>query len=158
MGLLDSLVGALGQGGAANPQGDLLKMLIGMLSQGGAEAGSGAAASGGPGGLAGLGGLGGLLEAFARNGLGHVADSWVGSGQNLPVSADQLSQVLGSERIGQMANQLGVNQGDLLGQLVQLLPQVVDKVTPQGQVPQGDLSAQLGGVDLGKMLGSLLRG
>jgi len=152
MGLLDSLVGALGQGGAANPQGDLLKMLIGMLSQGGAEAGSGAAAPGG------LGGLGGLLEAFARNGLGHVADSWVGSGQNLPVSADQLSQVLGSERVGQMANQLGLNPGDLLGQLVHLLPQVVDKVTPQGQVPQGDLAAQLGGVDLGKMLGSLLRG
>ncbi|HOL36477.1 MAG TPA: YidB family protein [Rubrivivax sp.] len=152
MGLLDSLVGALGQGGAANPQGDLLKMLIGMLSQGGAEAGSGAAAPGG------LGGLGGLLEAFARNGLGHVADSWVGSGQNLPVSADQLSQVLGSERVGQMANQLGLNPGDLLGQLVHLLPQVVDKVTPQGQVPQGDLAAQLGGMDLGKMLGSLLRG
>ena len=151
MGLLDSLVGALGQGGSANnPQAALLNAIVGMLAQGGGQAGGGGASGG-------IGGLSGLVEAFARNGLGHVADSWVGSGQNLPVSADQLSQVLGNERVGQMANQLGVNPGDLLGQLSHMLPQVVDKLTPQGQVPQGDLASQLGSLDLGGLLGGLLK-
>ncbi len=154
MGLLDSIVGALGQaqGDAAAPQGDLLGAIVGMLAGG---AGSAASAGGAAG--AGLGGLAGLVEAFARNGLGHVADSWVGTGQNLPVSADQLAQVLGSERIAGMAGQLGLNQGDLLGQLSHLLPQVVDKLTPQGQVPQGDLASQLGAGDLAGLLGGLLK-
>jgi len=149
MGLLDSIAGALGQtqGGTAAPQGDLLGAIVGML----------AGKAGGAGSAGGLGGLAGLVEAFARNGLGHVADSWVGTGQNLPVSADQLTQVLGSERIAGMASQLGLDQGDLLGQLGHMLPQVVDKLTPQGQVPQGDLASQLGSLDLGGLLGGLLK-
>lgn len=148
MGLLDSVLGGLlggGSGGQANPQAALISAIVGMLGQGG-----GAGAQGG----GGLGGLGGLVEAFTRNGMGDVAKSWVGTGQNLPVSPEQLSQVLGSGTIGNMASQLGMNQGDLLGQLSQMLPQVVDKLTPQGQIPQGDL----GGMgDLAGMLGGLLR-
>lgn len=159
MGLLDSLIGALGQGGGgANPQADLLNAIVGMLGQGGGQAaGIGGSGAGAGTASAGLGGLAGLVEAFARNGLGHVAGSWVGTGQNLPVSADQLTQVLGSDRIGQMASQLGLNQGDLLGQLSHMLPQVVDKLTPQGQVPQGDLASALGGGELGNLLGGLLQ-
>lgn len=151
MGLLDSVLGGmLGGGGNAqsNPQAALISAIIGMLGQGGG-AGAQAGAQG-----AGFGGLGGLVEAFARNGMGDVAKSWVGTGQNLPVSPDQLGQVLGGGTIDNMASQLGMNQSDLLGQLSQMLPQVVDRLTPNGQVPQGDL----GGMgDLAGMLGGLLR-
>ena len=145
MGLLDSVIGALGQGkGGANPQAALISAIVGMLNQGGASQGGGA----------GGGGLAGLVEQFSRGGLGDVAKSWVGSGQNLPVSADQLGQVLGGDTVSKMAGELGLNSGDLLGQLSQMLPQVVDQLTPQGKIPQGDL----GGMgDLAGMLGGLLR-
>jgi len=169
MGLLDSVIGALGQGagGQPNPQAALISAIVGMLAQGGSGGGSGglggmlgsalggaAQGGGGAGGLGGLGGLAGLVEQFSRNGMGDVAKSWVGTGQNLPVSPDQLGQVLGGETLGQLSRQLGMNQGDLLGQLSQMLPQVVDKLTPQGQIPQGDIQGM--GGDLGSLLGGLL--
>jgi uncharacterized protein YidB (DUF937 family) len=145
MGLLDSVIGALGQGHApgGGGQGDLLNMVIGMLGQ----SGGGATA-----GLGGVGGLAGLVEKFQQGGLGEIASSWVGTGQNLPVSPDQLGGVLGQDTVSDMASQLGMGHGDLLGQLSQLLPQVVDKLTPNGQLPQpgsgglGDLAGMLGGL------------
>ena len=148
MGLLDSVLGAaLGQGGnGGGGQGALLNIVLGML------AGNGSAAGGGGAG-AGLPGLGQLVEQFQQGGLGDVMGSWISTGQNLPISADQLGQVLGNEKIAGMASQLGVNPGDLLGQLSQMLPQVVDQLTPNGQIPQ---QADLGG--LGSMLGGLLGG
>jgi len=166
MGLLDSVIGALGQGagGQPNPQAALISAIVGMLAQGGGSGGGagglggmlgsalGGAAAGGGGG--GLGGLAGLVEQFSRHGMGDVAKSWVGPGQNLPVSPDQLGQVLGGDALGQLSRQLGMNQGDLLGQLSQVLPQVVDKLTPQGQIPQGDIHGM--GGDLGNLLGGLL--
>lgn len=136
MGLLDSVIGALGSSGQTGNAGggaDLLGAVIGMLSQGGAQGG-------------GLGGLAGLVNKMQQSGLGDVAASWIGTGQNHPISADQLGGVLGSDTVSNMANQLGLNQGDLLGQLTQVLPQLVDKLTPQGQVPQGDLGGILGGL------------
>jgi len=154
MGLLDTVIGALGQGGGGghNPQAALINAVIGMLGQGGAQGG-------------GLGGLAGLVARMQQGGLGEVADSWVGTGQNLPISPDQLGSVLGGENIGNLAGQLGMNQGDLLGQLTQVLPQLVDKLTPQGQIPQGDIGGLLGGAggagggaDLMGMLGGLLGG
>ena len=174
MGLLDSVIGALGQGagGSSNPQAALISAIVGMLAQGGAGGGGaaggglgglgnvlgsalgGGAGGGGAAGMGGLGGLAGLVEQFSRNGMGDVAKSWVGTGQNLPVSPDQLGQVLGGEAIGNLSRQLGMNQGDLLGQLSQMLPQVVDKLTPQGQIPQGDIQGM--GGDLGNLLGGLL--
>jgi uncharacterized protein YidB (DUF937 family) len=189
MGLLNSVIGALGPGagGSASPQAALVGAIVGMLLQGGGAgggaAGSSAGGLGGPGGLGGLGGmlgsalgggaggggegragglggigemggLAGLVEQFGRHGLGEVARSWVGTGQNLPVSADQLAQVLGGERIGDLSRQLGLNTGDLLGQMAQLLPQVVDQLTPQGRIPQGDIQGMSG--DLGSLLGGLL--
>ena len=131
---------------------------------------------GGGGAAGGLGGLGGLVSKMSQAGLGDVVGSWVGTGQNLPVQPDQLGAALGQDTISSMAGQLGMNNNDLLGQLSQMLPQVVDKLTPQGQVPQGDLSSILGGLlgggqqggqqggaqagggmgDLAGMLGSLL--
>jgi uncharacterized protein YidB (DUF937 family) len=165
MSLLNSVLGAAmgggGQGGGT--QAALMNLVLGMLQGGG---GSGAAGAGGMGGLAaglgaalgggggggagGLAGLGQLVEQFQRGGLGDVMGSWISTGQNLPISPEQLGSVLGNERIAGMASQLGVNQGDLLGQLSQLLPQVVDKLTPQGQIPQqpdlGQLGSLLGGL------------
>lgn len=136
MGLLDSVIGALGQsgqGGGGAGGADLLGAVIGMLGQGGGQAG-------------GLGGLAGLVAKMQQSGLGDVAASWVGTGQNQPISADQLGGVLGQDTVSNMASKLGMNQGDLMGQLTQMLPQVVDKLTPQGQVPQGDLGSLLGGL------------
>jgi len=156
MGLLDSVIGAIGGQGGGGGNAALLNMVVGMLTQqGGGAAAGGAGGLGGA--LGGLGGLGGLLGQLQQGGLGHVADSWVGTGQNLPISPDQLGGALGHDTVSNMANQLGMNHGDLLGQLSQLLPQVVDKLTPNGQVPQAGAGG-LGGMDLGSLLGGLLKG
>jgi uncharacterized protein YidB (DUF937 family) len=157
MGLLDSVIGAMGQGqggGAGGGNADLLNAVIGMLGAGGISGGSQAS-----GGMGGLGGLIGLVQKFQQGGLGHIADSWVSTGQNLPVSGDQLGKVLGQDTISNMAGKLGMNQGDLLGQLAQMLPQVVDKLTPNGQLPEagGNGLGGMGGMgDLAGMLGGLL--
>lgn len=165
MGLLDAVIGALGQsqGGATNAgtsggQADLIGSIVSMLGQGTGQGG-------------GIGGLIGLVAKMQQSGLGDVARSWVGTGDNLPVSPDQLGGVLGQDTVSSMAGQLGMNSGDLLGQLAQMLPQVVDKLTPQGQIPQGDIGGMLGGLlggqggqagapgglgDLAGMLGGLL--
>lgn len=83
------------------------------------------------------GGLSGLAEAFQKNGLGEVAASWIGTGRNLPVSADQLQQVLGADQVQAFARKAGLSP-DLAGsQLADLLPTIVDRLTPGGQMPQG---------------------
>jgi uncharacterized protein YidB (DUF937 family) len=136
MGLLDSVIGSLANnagGGGGGGQADLIGAVIGMLGQGGGQGG-------------GLGGLAGLVAKMQQSGLGEVANSWVGTGQNMPIGADQLEQVLGNDTVSNMAGQLGVNHGDLLGQLSKMLPQLVDGLTPQGQIPQGDLGGLLGGL------------
>ncbi len=141
MGLLDSVIGALagGQGGAQpqGAQGALLNAVIAVLAHGQPQGG---------------GGLGDLIGRFTQAGLGDVIGSWVGHGQNAPISGDQLSNVLGSDALGQIAAQLGLSQGDAAGQLSQILPQVIDKLTPQGQVPSGGL-----GDDMGALLAQLSR-
>lgn len=138
MSLMNSVLGALGgalggqQAQGANP---LLQVAMSLLA-GSQGQGSGA-------------GLGGLIDAFQRNGLGEQVQSWIGTGQNLPISAEQLQQALGGDRLGGIAQQLGMSQGDASSGLASLLPQLIDQLTPQGSVPQG-------GVDLGaimKMLG-----
>ena len=150
MGLLDSVLGSAmgamggGQGGAG---GQLLMQVIGSLLQG---QGGGGAGGGG------LGGLGGLLQQLQQAGLGEAAQSWVSTGQNLPVSADQLQAALGGDRIDALAQQAGMPTGDLASQLAQYLPQVVDQLTPGGQVP--DVLSGGGGADIGGMLSSVLGG
>ncbi len=81
------------------------------------------------------GGLSGLLQNFHDKGLGELVTSWVGTGQNLPISADQIQHVLGSEQVQQLAAKLGIPSGVVSSQLAQLLPTVVDKLTPSGEVP-----------------------
>jgi uncharacterized protein YidB (DUF937 family) len=87
----------------------------------------------GTGGL--LGGLGGLLGKLQQGGLGDVANSWVGSGQNQPVSPGPLGSALGPNIIKTLAQQSGISEEELTKQLAQVLPGVVDKLTPNGRLP-----------------------
>jgi uncharacterized protein YidB (DUF937 family) len=86
-----------------------------------------------PGGIGGA--IGGLLEQFTKNGAGDVAGSWVGTGPNTAVNGGQLSQALGPDVVAMIAKQTGLSPEDLLGRLAQTLPQVVDRLTPNGKVP-----------------------
>lgn len=123
MGLFDSIagqvIGALGQGGNGQA-GGLLEAVSGLINN------------------PQTGGLQGLIKSFEQNGLGNVIGSWVGTGQNLPISPEQLQSVLGNEQVQAIAQKLGLSPQEISGQLSQLLPQVVDRVTPGGTVPQGD--------------------
>ena len=135
MGMLDSLLGsALGGmlGNSAQAQNPLLQIALQMLQQNG--------------------GVGGLLDKFRQGGFADQADSWQSTGQNLPISASALQEVLGTGSIGQIAQQLGMSHGEAAGGLAQILPQVIDGLTPDGNVPdnQDDMVAQV--------LASLTRG
>lgn len=83
-----------------------------------------------------LGGLGGLLDKLKDAGHGNVADSWVGTGQNQPINANDLGSALGPAVIREIAQRTGLNEQELLQQLSVALPGIVDKLTPNGQIPQ----------------------
>jgi uncharacterized protein YidB (DUF937 family) len=85
------------------------------------------------------GGLEGLISQFKSKGLGDLISSWVGTGKNLPVSPDQIKSVLGADQIKNIASKLSMDSKEVTGQLSNLLPQVVDKLTPDGKVPEGDI-------------------
>jgi uncharacterized protein YidB (DUF937 family) len=82
-----------------------------------------------------LGGLGGLLDKLQKGGLGDAANSWVGTGQNKPVSPGQLGPALGPDIIKTLAQRSGLSEEEITKQLSQILPGVVDKLTPQGRLP-----------------------
>ncbi|HST11049.1 MAG TPA: YidB family protein [Terriglobales bacterium] len=82
------------------------------------------------------GGLSGMLQSFHDKGLGGLVSSWVGTGQNLPISADQIQHVLGSDQVKGLAAKAGISPDMASNALSQLLPTLVDKLTPNGQVPQ----------------------
>ena len=83
------------------------------------------------------GGLPGLVQAFEQNGLGGVVNSWVGTGQNQPVSGEQVQSALGDQRVQEMASKLGVSSDQARSLIAQVLPGVIDHLTPNGQVPSG---------------------
>jgi uncharacterized protein YidB (DUF937 family) len=87
----------------------------------------------GDGGL--LGGLGGLVEKLQKGGLGNAINSWIGTGQNQPVSPGQLGSALGPDVIKMLAQRSGLSEEEITQQLSQILPGVVDKLTPHGRVP-----------------------
>jgi uncharacterized protein YidB (DUF937 family) len=126
MGLLDQIAGALG---GSQPGGGAQSPLIGSVLS-----------------MLGSGGLQGIEKAFQANGLGEVIKSWIGTGANLPVSPAQIQQALGPS-VSQLAQQHGLSADAVSQHLAQLLPGLVDKLTPGGQVPQGDA--------LGQALGAL---
>ena len=99
------------------------------------------------------GGLSGLVQQFHDKGLGGLVSSWVGTGQNLPVSADQLQHVLGSEQVKEIAAKTGISPDMVTSHLSQLLPMLIDKMTPNGQMPQGGSSILEEGMGMLKNLG-----
>lgn len=158
MGLFDSVLGAVvggqqaqaGSGGGmgglgnigslltmvtSNPQ--LLQAVTAMLSNDGTH-----------------GGLSGLIQKFQQAGLGDVVGSWVGSGQNQPISGDQITNVLGPDAITGLAEKLGMSPDAAAGQLSNILPGLIDHLTPHGQAPESGLGNS---GDLMGMLGSLLQ-
>ncbi len=95
----------------------------------------------GVGGILGLltgkdGGLQGLVNQFASKGLGDIVQSWVGTGQNLPISRDQIQQALGSGPIGEIAQKLGISPEQASAQLAEWLPKAVDTATPNGRIEE----------------------
>jgi uncharacterized protein YidB (DUF937 family) len=95
------------------------------------------------------GGLNGLIQRFHENGAGDVVSSWIGTGENKPISPDTLTNVLGSGAVGEIAQKAGVSGDQLTGMLASVLPHLVDRATPNGEVPAE------GKLDLSSVLGSL---
>jgi uncharacterized protein YidB (DUF937 family) len=124
MGMLDGLLGGLmggGTGTAQQGQSPLMTMALQLIQQNG--------------------GLPGIISKLQNGGMAQQVGSWVGTGQNMPISGSQLQEVLGSGSIGQIAQQLGLSHGDASSGLAQVLPQLIDHLTPSGQV--GDNHADM---------------
>jgi len=125
MGILDELLNTFGGalGGNTGGGNSLLNIIMQML--------------GGPN----SGGLQGLEKVFRDSGLKDQFDSWVSTGGNLPVSGDQMGSIFG-DKLGDIARQLGVSEKEAADGLAGMFPQVVDKLTPDGQIPSSDQFAQ----------------
>ena len=120
MGLLDQLAGSVLSGALSNlqqqhGQSPLLQVAMNLIQQNG--------------------GVPGVIAKFEQAGLAQHAASWVSSGANLPISADQLRQALGSDTIASIAGKLGLDHSQVSGALAQMLPQLIDHMTPNGSVP-----------------------
>jgi uncharacterized protein YidB (DUF937 family) len=147
-GLGGGLGGAPGRSGGQGGMSPIMMALMALLasrSMGGGSGGMGGL-GGSMGGLGGLlggalgggalgGGLGGLLERFQNSGRGDIADSWVGHGENRPISPHELGDTLGDDTVETLSRETGMPRGDLLSHLSEVLPGVVDKLTPQGRRP-----------------------
>jgi len=90
------------------------------------------------------GGVAGLAQAFEQNGLGHLMSSWIGTGENLPISADEVKSVLGNDRVAEFAAKAGISPDVASSHLAELLPNVINNLSPDGQLPEGgsDLMSQ----------------
>jgi uncharacterized protein YidB (DUF937 family) len=100
------------------------------------------------------GGLSGIISAFQQNGMGDAVQSWIGTGPNQPLSGEQVSKVLGPSAVQQVAEQAGISHEEAKAGLAQMVPQIVDRLTPNGQVPANkDLMAQGMEVLKGKLFG-----
>lgn len=115
MGLFDSVAGAV-MSKLGGEQGNMAQVAMEMFNQNG--------------------GLGGIIEKFKASGMGEQAASWVGKGENLPVSAEQISSVLGSGVMADMAAKFGINPETLSTQIAEYLPAAIDKLTPDGEVTE----------------------
>ena len=83
------------------------------------------------------GGIEGLVETFKNKGLGGIMSSWISTGENQPISKEQISDVLGNDQIRKMARKIGISPEETTGGLVSLLPEIIDKLTPNGKLPEG---------------------
>lgn len=135
MGLLDEVVGMAGglMGGGQEQHAGTMGMLMEYINS------------------PQVGGISGLQQMFEQKGLGGIVSSWIGTGQNLPISADQLQSVLHSDALQNIAAKTGMSTEQVSGVLSQMLPHVVDKLTPNGQVPDaGALEQMVKGLAAGK--------
>ena len=121
MSLLDSLLSGLA-GTSAGPNSPVANPLVNIAIQMLTNRGT-------------SGGLSSLIEQFQRAGLGPQMDSWISTGQNLPISPDQLLQVFGRGQMQQMSAESGLDVDQLSGGLAGVLPQLIDRLTPAGAVP-----------------------
>lgn len=137
MGLLDDVMGMAGLGGNAGGQSPQHAGAMGMLLE----------YINSPQ----VGGISGLQQMFQQKGLGGLVESWISSGQNLPISAEQLQNVLHSDALQNIAAKTGMDPSQLTSILSQMLPHVVDKLTPNGEVPEaGALSQMMKGLAAGQ--------
>jgi len=90
------------------------------------------------------GGLSGLAQSFHEKGLGGIMSSWVGTGQNLPITADQIQHVLGSDQVKELAAKAGISPDLASSSLATMLPSLIDKLTPNGQMPDHSNLIQMG--------------
>lgn len=128
MGLLDELTGGLKEkflGGDKNKLIDSIMELINNPQ---------------------TGGLSGLAQTFKDKGLADTISSWIGTGKNMPVSADQIKEVLGDDQIRQISKNAGVSQKEASEGLAGMLPEIIDKLTPDGKVPESDMLSK--GLDM----------
>ena len=144
MGLLDDLIGQLAGGSVQRPDpraqqassgpamGTVLlalaPLVIGMLRSSGQQTQPASGSSGG---------LGGLLDQFRRAGFGDQTNSWVSTGQNMPLPPGAMEQTFGRSGLAELARRAGLSEEDTSRGLSQLIPEMVDRVTPDGQVPEG---------------------
>jgi uncharacterized protein YidB (DUF937 family) len=122
MGLLDGLAKGLlgkvlGGGGSQNP---LMDIVLGLITN------------------PQTGGLQGLIQTFKEKGLGDAVSSWISTGENQSVSGGQIQRALGGNFIQQIAEQLGSSKSEVSGGLANLLPEIIDKLTPNGSLPESD--------------------
>jgi uncharacterized protein YidB (DUF937 family) len=115
---LGSLLGGLGAGKQSQGGNMLLQLALSLLQQNG--------------------GLEGVLDKFRQGGLAQQADSWVSTDQNMNISGDQLQQVFGSSTISDLASRLGMSEEQTGSAMAQVLPEVINRLTPEGQVPAND--------------------
>ena len=121
MGLLDQVTSALGGGGSPGGGGGMNASLLGAVMK-----------------LVNnpqVGGVGGLLSKLQSSGIGNQVQSWIGTGANQPVTGQQLSTAIGDDHMDQVARDAGLSKDDASHQLAGILPGVVDRLTPNGQVP-----------------------
>ena len=88
------------------------------------------------------GGLEGLLNNFKENGLGDIISSWISTGENQPISADQIQDGIGKEQVQQIADKIGLSPDAAKSKLAELLPDIIDKLTPDGKIPEGGFLEQ----------------
>jgi uncharacterized protein YidB (DUF937 family) len=81
------------------------------------------------------GGVQGLVSQFEAQGMGPTIQSWIGTGPNQAISAEQLQKVIGSDAVVRLAGKFGINPQELLEKIAQSLPAAVDKLTPGGVIP-----------------------
>jgi uncharacterized protein YidB (DUF937 family) len=124
MGLFDEVASIVGKQLGGGQQNSLIEQAMAMINN--SE----------------MGGLTGLIEKFQKGGLGEVVSSWVGTGANQPVSADQIINALGADRVQEIAEKVGLSGNQVSDGLASLLPQIIDKLTPNGQIPDGNVLGQ----------------